>query len=186
MRRLSVVALAWLLALASVAAPVVAESFHSDVYAFSITYPEGWKLGTGEGEIVTRAIGPGSAMNVSVAAASRPDFDAEGFTGAQLERIAERLATTAAGALKDFALIERDRAQLGGKPAAYFSYRAVVDSPRGAVETVGYYVATAHRGRDYSVTGVTQKRFRARMQRVILEAIGSFRFTDASDKDRGE
>jgi len=116
MRRLSVVALAWLLALASVAAPVVAESFHSDVYAFSITYPEGWKLGTGEGEIVTRAIGPGSAMNVSVAATSRPDFDAEGFTGAQLERIAERLATTAAGALKGFALIERDRAQLGGKP----------------------------------------------------------------------
>ena len=51
---------------------------------------------------------------------------------------------------------------------------------------MGYYVATAHRGRDYSVTGVTQKRFRARMQRVILEAIGSFRFTDASDKDRGE
>jgi len=186
MRRIFVVALGGLLALTSVAAPVGAESFHSDVYAFSITYPDDWKLGEESGEIVSRAVGPGCAMNVSVARASRPDFDAERFSGAELERIAERLAAATAGALQGFELIERGRAQLGGKPAAFFSYRAVVELPTGPIETVGHYVATAHRGRVYSVTGVTQRKVQKQMQPVILKAIQSFRFTDASDPDPAE
>jgi hypothetical protein len=119
-------------------------------------------------------------MNVSVAAASRPDFDADDFTAAELDQIADGLVAATAGALKDFHLIERGKAQLGGKRAAYFVYRAVVELQDGPVRTVGLYYATAHRGLVYSVTGVTQERLRERMEPAILGAIRSFRFTDAS------
>ncbi len=165
-------------ALALVAFPVRSETYVSSGPRFAIDYPEGWKVLPGEGGLATRAVGPGSAMNVSVTAASRPDFDAERFTGAELEQIASRLAAATAGALRGFELIDRGRAELGGKPAAFFSYRALVDSPSGTVETVGHYFATAHRGLVYSVTGVTQKRLQRRMQPVILEAVRSFRFND--------
>ena len=178
MTRLStVVGLAMLLALAHVAKPVRSETYRNPGPPFAIDYPEGWKILPGEGGLATRAIGPGSAMNVSVAAARRPDFDAARFTGDELEEIADELATATAGALDHFELIDRGRAELGGKPAAFFSYRAVVESPSGRVETVGHYVATAHAGLVYSVTGVTQKRLQRRMQPEILKAIQSFRFT---------
>ena len=65
---------------------------------------------------------------------------------------------------------------LGGKPAAFFRYRAVVPHPKGPVETIGLYYATAHRGLVYSVTGVTQARLARRNQPAILDAIESFRF----------
>lgn len=178
MPRLAVASLA--LALAFVAFPVRSEVYRNPGPPFSIDYPGGWKILPGEGGLATRAIGPGSAMNVSVAAARRPDFDADRFTGAELEQIADELAAATAGALRDFELIERGRAELGGKPAAFFSYRAVVDQPSGPVETVGHYVATAHRGLVYSVTGVTQKKLQRRMQPLILKSIQSFRFGDAS------
>jgi hypothetical protein len=173
-RRLAIVAL--LLTLAGVAFPVRSETYRNPGPPFVIDYPDGWKILPGEGGLATRAIGPGSAMNVSVAAARRPDFDAERFTGAELEQIADDLAAATAGALRGFELIERGRAELGGKPAAFFSYRAVVDSPKGPVETVGHYVATAHRGLVYSVAGVTQQRLQRRMQPLILKSIQSFRF----------
>ena len=178
MPRLVVAGLA--LALALVAFPVRSEVYRNPGPPFSIDYPEGWKILPGEGGLATRAIGPGSAMNVSVAAARRPDFDADRFTGAELERIADELAAATAGALRGFELIERGRAELGGKPAAFFSYRAVVDQPGGPVETVGHYVATAHRGLVYSVTGVTQRKLQRRMQPLILESIQSFRFGDVA------
>jgi hypothetical protein len=54
----------------------------------------------------------------------------------------------------------------------------VVDQPSGPVETVGHYVATAHRGFVYSVTGVTQRKLQRRMQPLILKSIQSFRFGD--------
>jgi hypothetical protein len=176
MSRSAVASLA--MALALVAFPVRSETYTNSGPRFSIDYPDGWKVLPGEGGLATRAIGPGSAMNVSVTAASRPDFDAERFTGAELEQIADQLAAATAGALRDFALIERGRAELGGKPAAFFSYRATVNSPSGPIETVGHYFATAHRGLVYSVTGVTQKRLQRRMQPLILEAVRSFRFND--------
>ena len=126
------------------------------------------------------AVGPGSAMNVSVAAASRPDFDADRFSDAELQRIGDRLAASVAGELKNFELVERGAATLGGKRAAYFRWRALSELPSGRVETVGYYVATAHRGLVYSVTGVTQARLAKRMQPRILDAIQSFRFIETS------
>jgi hypothetical protein len=178
MPRLAAASLA--LALAFVAFPVRSETYRNAGPPFSIDYPDGWKILPGEGGLATRAVGPGSAMNVSVAAARRPDFDAERFTGAELEEIADELAAATAHALRDFELIERGRAELGGKPAAFFSYRAVVDQPGGPIETVGHYVATAHRGLVYSVTGVTQRRLQRRMQPLILKSIRSFRFGDAS------
>jgi hypothetical protein len=61
----------------------------------------------------------------------------------------------------------------------FFSYRAVVDGPDGSVETVGHYVATAHRGLVYSVTGVTQRSRQRETQPEIMKAIQSFRFLDA-------
>ena len=170
--------LALLLALAHVANPVRPETYRNPGPPFAIDYPDGWKILPGEGGLATRAIGPGSAMNVSVAAARSPDFDVDRFTGAELEQIADELAAATAGALRSFELIERGRAELGGKPAAWFSYRAVVDSPGGRVETVGHYVATAHQGLVYSVTGVTQQRLQRRMQPEIMKAIRSFRFTE--------
>jgi hypothetical protein len=176
MSRLAAACLA--LALALVAFPVRSETYVNSGPRFAIDYPEGWRILPGEGGLATRAVGPGSAMNVSVTAASHPDFDAERFTGAELEQIASRLAAATASALRGFELIDRGRAELGGKPAAFFSYRAVVDSANGPVETVGHYFATAHRGLVYSVTGVTQKRLQRRMQPVILEAVRSFRFND--------
>ena len=180
MKRVSIVGVALLLALAYVPKPVRSETYRNAGPPFSIDYPEGWKILPGEGGLATRAIGPGSAMNVSIAAAKRPDFDAERFTGAELERIADELAAATAGALRGFELLERGRAELGGKPAAYFSYRALVDSPNGSVETVGHYVATAHQGLVYSVTGVTQQRLQRKMQPLILKSIQSFRFGEAS------
>jgi hypothetical protein len=180
MRRTSALALGALLLVCHVGIPVRAETFQSDTPPFSIDYPKGWKIRDGEGGLRTRAVGPGSAMNVSVAAASRPDFDADSFSADELEQIADGLVAATAGALKDFQLIERGRAQLGGKPAAYFVYRAVVEQPDGHVKTVGLYYATAHRGLVYSVTGVTQERLRERMEPAILRAIRSFRFGDAS------
>jgi hypothetical protein len=119
-------------------------------------------------------------MNVSVAAASRPDFDADQFTDEELLRIADGLVAAVAGALGDFELLERGPARLGGKRAAYFRYRAVVQKPDGRVETLGHYIATAHRGLVYSVTGVTQARLARRMQPRILAAIESFRLLEAS------
>jgi hypothetical protein len=166
--------------LVCVGIPVRSETFQSSTPPFSIDYPRGWTVKEGEGELLTRAVGPGSAMNVSVAAASRPDFDADNFSDAELERIAEELAAATAGALKGFQVLERGKAQLGGKRAAYFLYRAVVELPKGDVETVGLYYATAHRGLVYSVTGVTQERLRKRMQPKIVESIRSFRFLPAS------
>jgi len=88
-------------------------------------------------------------MNVSVAAASQADFDADRFSDT-----------------------------LGGKRAAYFRWRARTEVPSGPVETVGYYVATAHRGLVYSVTGVTKARLARRTQPLIQGAIESFRFLD--------
>ena len=178
MLRLAAAGLA--LALAFVAFPVRSEVYRNAGPPFSIDYPDGWTILPGEGGLATRAVAPGSAMNVSVAAARRPDFDAEHFTGAELEEIADELAAATARALRGVELIERGRAELGGKPAAFFSYRAVVDQPGGPVETVGHYVATAHRGLVYSVTGVTQRRLQRRMQPLILKSIQSFRFGDAS------
>ena len=180
MRRTSAVALGALLLLTHVGIPVRAETFQSSTPPFAIDYPKGWRIREGEGGLRTRAVGPGSAMNVSVAAASRPDFDADQFSDAELDRIAEELAAATAGALKGFQLLERGKTQLGGKPAVYFVYRAVVELPKGPVATVGLYYATAHRGLVYSVTGVTQEKLRKRMQPAILEAIRSFRFTEAS------
>ena len=171
------------LALVHVAKPVRSETYRNPGPPFSIEVPDGWKILPGEGGLATRAIGPGSAMNVSVAAASRPDFDADRFTGAELEQMAHRLAAATASALRSFELIESGRAELGGKPAAYFHYRAVVDSPSGRVATVGHYVATAHEGLVYSVTGVTQRRLQRRMQPEIMKAIQSFRFTGPGAPD---
>jgi hypothetical protein len=164
------------LALVLVGFPVRSETYRNPGPAFSIDYPEGWKILPGEGGLATRAVGPGSAMNVSVAAASRPDFDADTFSDAQLEQIAQELADATAGALADFELLERGKARLGGKPAAFFRYRATVEQPAGRVETVGIYYATAHRGLVYSVTGVTQAKRARRTQPAILDAIESFRF----------
>jgi hypothetical protein len=125
-------------------------------------------------------------MNVSVAAAKRPDFDADRFSEADLERIADELAAATAGALEGFELLERGRAKLGGKPAAFFRYRAVVQQPSGPVETVGLYYATAHRGLVYSVTGVTQAKLARRNQPAMIDAIQSFRFLDAGAPAEGE
>jgi hypothetical protein len=115
-------------------------------------------------------------MNVSIAAASRPDFDADRFSDADLEQIARELAAATAGALQGFELLETGKARLGGKPAAFFRYRAVVQQPRGPVETIGLYYATAHQGLVYSVTGVTQAKLARRTQPAIQGAIESFRF----------
>ena len=180
MRRTSALALAALLGLANVGTPVRAETFQSDTPPFSIDYPKGWQIRDGEDEIRTRAVGPGGAMNVSVAAASRPDFDSAGFSDADFVHIADELAAAAAAALKEFQVIERGKAQLGGKPAAYFVYRAVVDQPDGRVETVGLYYATAYRGLVYSVTGVMQARLQKKLEPAILKSIRSFRFPEAS------
>lgn len=60
----------------------------------------------------------------------------------------------------------------------------MVDQPSGGpLETVGHYVATAHRGLVYSVTGVTQRKLQRRMQPLILKSIQSFRFGDTSAED---
>jgi hypothetical protein len=179
MRRSFCLAFALLLAAAHVPFPVRSETFTSSTPPFAIDYPEGWKVRDGEGGLVTRAVGPGSAMNVSVAAAQRPDLDADRFSEADLERIADELAAATAGALEGFELLERGRAKLGGKPAAFFRYRAVVQQPSGPVETVGLYYATAHRGLVYSVTGVTQAKLARRTQPAIVAAIQSFRFLGA-------
>jgi hypothetical protein len=168
------------LSLAFVGIPVRSETFRRPGPPFSITYPDGWKLQPGEEGLLTRAIGPGSAMNVSVAAASQADFDADRFSDAELEAIGQRLAASVANDLEDFELLESGIAALGGKRAAYFRWRARSEVPDGPVETVGYYVATAHRGLVYSVTGVTKARLAPRMQPLILAAIGSFRFLDTS------
>jgi hypothetical protein len=161
---------------AAVSIPVRAETYRNGVPPFAIDYPDGWKVLPGEGELLTRAIGPGSAMNVSVAAASRRDFDADRFDDAQLEAIARELAAATAGALQGFELLETGKGRLGGKPAAFFRYRAVVQQARGPVETIGLYYATAHQGLVYSVTGVTQAKLARRTQPAILDAIQSFRF----------
>jgi hypothetical protein len=178
MRRSFVACLA--VALAFVGFPVRSETFRSSGPPFSIEYPDGWKILPAEGGLLTRAVGPGSAMNVSVAAASRPDFDADRFSDAELDRIAQELADATAGALEGFELLERGKAKLGGKPAAFFRYRAVVQSPKGSVETIGIYYATAHRGLVYSVTGVTRARLARRTQPEIIGAIQSFRFPETS------
>jgi hypothetical protein len=170
------VALSLVLALLGVGNPVRSETHRNSTPPFSIEYPDGWRVLAGERGLATRAVGPGSAMNVSVAAASRPDFDADHFSDAELQQIADGLAAAVAGALADFELLERGPARLGGKRAAYFRYRATVALPEGRVETVGHYVATAHRGLVYSVTGVTQERLVRREQGRILAAIESFRF----------
>jgi len=179
MHRSFAIAFALLLASIPVAFPVRSETFQSNTPPFAIDYPNGWRVRDGEGGLATRAVGPGSAMNVSVAAASRPDFDADRFSDADLDRIADELAAATAGALEGFELLERGKAKLGGKPAAFFRYRAVVQQPDGPVETVGLYYATAHRGLVYSVTGVTQAKLARRTQPVIVAAIQSFRFLDA-------
>jgi hypothetical protein len=115
-------------------------------------------------------------MNLSVAAARRPDFDADRFSDAELDAIAKELAAATAGALEGFELLETGKGRLGGKPAAFFRYRAVVQQPQGPVETIGLYYATAHRGLVYSVTGVTQAKLARRTQPAIRDAIESFRF----------
>jgi len=171
-------ALCLALSLTFVGNPVRSETYRNATPAFSIDYPEGWKVLPGEEGLSTRAVGPGSAMNVSVAAASRPDFDADQFTDEELLRVADGLVAAVASALGDFELLERGPARLGGKRAAYFRYRAVVERPDGRVETLGHYIATAHRGLVYSVTGVTQKKLQRRMQPLILKSIQSFRFGD--------
>jgi hypothetical protein len=181
MHRTSALVLGALLALAGVGMPVRSETFRSGWPPFEIDYPDGWKLREPEGELRTRAVGPGSAMNVSVAAAIRPDLDADRFTDANLERIADELAAATADALREFEVIESGKAQLGGKPAAYFVYRALVDFRKGPVKTVGIYYATAHRGLVYSVTGVTLERRRKHVEPQILASIRSFRFTDQSE-----
>jgi hypothetical protein len=174
MRRSLFVCLA--LALVCVGFPVRSETYRNAGPPFSIDYPKGWKVLSGEGELVTRAIGPGSAMNVSVAAARRPDFDADTFSDAELDQIAQELANATAAALEGFELLEKGKGKLGGKPAAYFRYRASVNTPKGPVETIGLYYATAHRGLVYSVTAVTQARLARRMQPEMIDAIQSFRF----------
>jgi hypothetical protein len=166
-------------ALVAVGIPVRSETFRSSGPPFSIDYPDGFRILPAEGELLTRAVGPGSAMNVSVAASRRPDLDAERFSDADLDRIADELAAATAAALEGFELLERGKAELGGKPAAFFRYRAVVKLPKGAVETVGLYFATAHRGLVYSVTGVTQAKLARRMQPAMLASVHSFRFEDA-------
>lgn len=174
------------LSLTLVGNPVRSETFRSPGPPFSITYPDGWKIQpAGEG-LLTRAIGPGSAMNVSVAAASQADFDADRFSNAELEAIGERLAASVANDLKDFELLERGIATLGGKRAAYFRWRARSEVPSGPVETVGTYVATAHRGLVYSVTGVTKARLARRTQPLIRAAIESFRFLDTGAPGEAE
>jgi hypothetical protein len=162
--------------LVGVSFPVRSETYRSAGPPFAIDYPDGWKILPGEGELLTRAVGPGSAMNVSVAAARTPDFDADRFSHADLERIGRELAAATAGALEGFELLETGTGRLGGKPAAFFRYRAVVRQPDGPVETIGLYYATAHRGLVYSVTGVTQARLARRTQAAIQGAIRSFRF----------
>ena len=164
------------LILAGVSFPVRSETVRNAVPPFSIDYPKGWKIRDGEGGLATRAVGPGSAMNVSVAAASRPDFDADRFSDADFERIAQELAAATAGALAGFELLETGKGRLGGKPAAFFRYRATVRQAKCAVETIGLYYATAHHGLVYSVTGVTQAKLARRTQPDIIAAIRSFRF----------
>jgi hypothetical protein len=173
------------LALACVAFPVRSETYRSAGPPFSITYPDGWKVLPGEGELRTRAVGPGGAMNVSIAAAERPDFDADRFSDAQLLQIADGLADAVSSALEDFELLERGPATLGGKRAAYFRYKAVVTLPKGRVETFGHYVATAHRGLVYSVTAVTQSSQARRNQPRLMEAIASFRFDAGREPPAG-
>jgi hypothetical protein len=169
-------ALCLALSLVLVGNPVRSETYQNASPGFSIDYPEGWKVLPGEGGLATRAVGAGSAMNVSVAAASRPDFDADRFSDAEMQEIADGLAAAVAGSLRSFELLERGPARLGGKRAAYFRYRARVELPSGPVETIGHYVATAHKGLVFSVTGVTQARLAKREQPRILAAIQSFRF----------
>ena len=186
MHRTLAIAFALLLASSLVAFPVRSETFQSNTPPFAIDYPKGWKVRDGEAGIATRAVGPGSAMNVSVAAASRPDFDGDRFSDAELDRIASELAAATSGALEGFELLERGKAKLGGKPAAFFRDRAVVQLEGGPVETVGLYYATAHRGLVYSVTGVTQAKLARRMQPAIIDAIQSFRFEGAGAPGEGE
>jgi hypothetical protein len=186
MQRSLAIAFVLLLASSPVAFPVRSETFQSNTPPFAIDYPKGWKIRDGEGGIATRAVGPGSAMNVSVAAASRPDFDADRFSDADLDRIAGELAAATAGALEEFELLETGRAKLGGKPAAFFRYRAVVQQAKGPIQTVGVYYATAHRGLVYSVTGVTQARLARDTHPAIIDAIQSFRFLDAGAPAEGE
>ena len=179
-------ALCLALALVVVAKPVRPETYHNPGPRFSITYPEGWKVLPGGDGLATRAIGPGSAMNVSVAAASRPDFDADQFTDEELMHVADGLVAEVAGALEHFELLERGPATLGGKRAAYFRYRATVEMPSGRVETIGLYVATARQGLVYSVTGVTQARLTRRTQPLIMAAIQSFRFPEPGGRGESE
>jgi hypothetical protein len=169
MRACLVVCLAAILA--GVSFPVRSETHRNSVPPLAIDCPDAWKILAGEGELLTRAVGPGGAMNVSVAAARRPDFDAERFSHAELDEIAQELAAATAGALQGFELLETGRGRLGGKPAAFFRYRAVVQQPKGPVETIGLYYATAHRGLVYSVTGVTQAKLARRTQPAIEGAI---------------
>ena len=167
------------LVLACLATPVGSETYHNGTPPFSIEYPDGWKVLPGEGGLATRAVGNGSAMNVSVSAASRPDLDADHFSDEELLRIADGLVAAVAGALHDFELLERGPARLGGKRAAYFRYRAKVDLAGKPVETIGNFIATAHHGLVYSVTGVTRAGLARRTQPQILAAIRSFAFGDA-------
>lgn len=170
----------------AIGAPLEAETYRNPGPPFEIDYPAGWKILPGDRGIATRAVGPGGSINVSVSAASRPDFDASDFTGAELEQIADGLVAATASALQGFELDERGRTELGGKPAAFFTYRAVVDGPEGAIATVGRYVATAHRGLIYGVAGVSEQRAPRRVTRAIDAAIRSFRFVDAGGAGPGE
>jgi hypothetical protein len=177
----------WLLVagIAVVASPFWAETYRNSGPPFEIDYPDGWRVLPGEGGIATRAVGPGGSMNVSVAAARRPDFDADEFTGSELEQIADGLVAATASALREFELVERGRTELGGKPAAFFSYRAVVKGRDGPIHTVGTYVATAHRGLVYSVTGVSERREQRRATAAIRKASESFRFLEAGSAGPG-
>ena len=125
-------------------------------------------------------------MNVSVAAASRPDFDADHFSDAELDRIADELAAATAGALEGFELLERGKAKLGGKPAAFFRYRAVVQLPEGNGRDRGPLLRDRAPRPRLQRDGRDPGEARRRTQPAIIDAIQSFRFLDAGAPAEGE
>lgn len=125
--------------------------YQHPTYRFTLSYPAGWEVLSGEGRAAFAAIGPqvagvpGARLNIAVATARIPPEASLEEAEADLQRMLAQRGET-------MRLLRKDRISLQGIPA-FIAYVAR-QNPQGA----GLYqmlLVVAYKGRGYAVVGTT-------------------------------
>jgi len=151
--RAAVLCAAVLLLLAGTAqsAPAAWIAFRHPTYGFSISYPQGWEVLSGEGKAAFAAVGPAASgvaavrLGVVVTTARIP-------AGATLEEADADLERTLAQRTDTVRVLRKDRIDVRGMPALMIY--VVRRNPQG-LDLYQMVLIAAHNSRGYAIVGVT-------------------------------